>query len=221
MVDAAAAAGARARSRAVGAPSGVWEHGRRQRLPWTMRRTRRLSPASTVTLVDRDEAVRADASIEAMAKLNRSRKRNGDRGQRAGRQRRCGSAGSCRRAYARSRLRPLATISIMQPSHGIRPTCVSRLRWRRKNCSIAWPAAKNPCVGDQRSLFDRRNHLGPPLGLDERNHQSVRRSRRDGPSDRRLGRAHRGHAINQFRKRGGGYGIASICSGGGQGDALS
>jgi acetyl-CoA C-acetyltransferase len=26
--------------------------------------------------------------------------------------------------------------------------------------------------------------------------------------------------INQLRKRGGGYGIASICSGGGQGDAV-
>jgi acetyl-CoA C-acetyltransferase len=26
--------------------------------------------------------------------------------------------------------------------------------------------------------------------------------------------------INQLRKRGGGYGIASLCSGGGQGDAL-
>jgi acetyl-CoA C-acetyltransferase len=29
-----------------------------------------------------------------------------------------------------------------------------------------------------------------------------------------------GTAINQLRKRGGGYGIASICSGGGQGDAV-
>ena len=29
-----------------------------------------------------------------------------------------------------------------------------------------------------------------------------------------------GTLINQLRKRGGGYGIASICSGGGQGDAL-
>jgi acetyl-CoA C-acetyltransferase len=29
-----------------------------------------------------------------------------------------------------------------------------------------------------------------------------------------------GTLINQLRKRGGGYGIAAICSGGGQGDAL-
>ena len=29
-----------------------------------------------------------------------------------------------------------------------------------------------------------------------------------------------GTVINQLRKRGGGFGIASICSGGGQGDAL-
>jgi acetyl-CoA C-acetyltransferase len=29
-----------------------------------------------------------------------------------------------------------------------------------------------------------------------------------------------GAVINQLRKRGGGYGIATLCSGGGQGDAL-
>ena len=29
-----------------------------------------------------------------------------------------------------------------------------------------------------------------------------------------------GTLINQLRKRGGGYGVASICSGGGKGDAL-
>jgi acetyl-CoA C-acetyltransferase len=29
-----------------------------------------------------------------------------------------------------------------------------------------------------------------------------------------------GTVINQLRKRGGGYGVATICSGGGQGDAL-
>ncbi len=29
-----------------------------------------------------------------------------------------------------------------------------------------------------------------------------------------------GTVINQLRKRGGGYGIAAICSGGGQGDAV-
>ena len=58
------------------------------------------------------------------------------------------------------------------------------------------------------------------LGADPETRQRERRRRRARPSDRRSGARLLTTLIYELRREGGGLGLAAICSGGGQGDAL-
>jgi acetyl-CoA C-acetyltransferase len=66
--------------------------------------------------------------------------------------------------------------------------------------------------------------VAPELGADARcrRGQGQRQRRRDRPrsSDWRLGSRIVGALVHELGRRGGGLGVAAICSGGGQGDAI-
>jgi acetyl-CoA C-acetyltransferase len=209
----------------VGAANSVWEH----------------EPSSEFTLdyatyapfvagdqphvlVDRDEAVRADTSLEAMAKL-RPLERNGTvtAGNAPGVNDGAAALVLADAGYAQERgYEPLATIV--------------------EHATVAWDSpyiCLTPAMAAQK-LLDRAGLSRNDIAVWEINEAfstvAITSSRRLGLEDGRInqygGAVAMGHPIgasgarivatliNQLRKRGGGYGVASICSGGGQGDAL-
>ena len=175
-------------------------------------------------VVDRDESVRIDASVEAMAKL-RPLEKNGT--VTAGNAPGVNDGGAAMiladSAYAREHgHEPLATIV--------------------EHAAIAWDSpyiSLTPAMA-ARKLLDRTGLSVNDIAVWEINEAfsavAITSSRRlgleDGAVNQFGGAVAMGHPIgasgarilitliNQLRKRGGGYGIASICSGGGQGDAL-
>ncbi|HEY6486376.1 MAG TPA: hypothetical protein VIX83_08340 [Candidatus Cybelea sp.] len=210
---------------AVGASSSVWEH----------------EPSAEFTLdyasyapfltgehpharVDRDEAVRLDASIEAMAKLKPLEK-NGTV-----------TAGNAPGVNDGAAAMILSDARYAQ-EHGYEP-----LATIVEHATIAWDSpyiSLTPAMAAQK-LLDRVGLTRNDIHVWEINEAfstvAITSGRRLGLEDGLInqygGAVAMGHPIgasgarilitliNQLRKRGGGYGIASICSGGGQGDAV-
>jgi acetyl-CoA C-acetyltransferase len=176
------------------------------------------------TLVDRDEAVRADASIEALAKL-KPLERNGTvtAGNAPGVNDGAAALILADAGYAQERgYKALATIV--------------------EHATVAWDSpyiSLTPAMA-ARKLLDRTGLSTNDIHVWEINEAfsavAITSGRRLGLEDGFInqygGAVAMGHPIgasgarivttliNQLRKRGGGYGVATICSGGGQGDAL-
>jgi acetyl-CoA C-acetyltransferase len=175
-------------------------------------------------VVDRDEAVRGDASLEAMAKL-RPLERNGTvtAGNAPGVNDGAAAMIVADAEYAAQRgYEPLATIV--------------------DHATIAWDSpyiALTPAMA-ARKLLDRTGLQPSDIAVWEINEAfaavAITAARRLGLEEGLIntwgGAVAMGHpigasgtriaatVINQLRKRGGGLGIAAICSGGGQGDAM-
>jgi acetyl-CoA C-acetyltransferase len=176
------------------------------------------------TVVDRDEAVRPDASFEAMAKL-RPLERNGTV-----------TAGNAPGVNDGAAAVILADADYAA-QHGYEP-----LATIVDHAGVAWDSpyiCLTPAMA-ARKLLDRNGYSNSDIAVWEINEAfstvAITSSRRleleDGTINQFGGAVAMGHPIgasgtrivatliNQLRKRGGGLGIASICSGGGQGDAL-
>ncbi|MBV8197974.1 MAG: acetyl-CoA C-acyltransferase [Candidatus Eremiobacteraeota bacterium] len=174
--------------------------------------------------VDRDEAVRGDASMETMAKL-RPLERNGTI-----------TAGNAPGVNDGAAALILADAEYAA-AHGYEP-----LATIVEHATVAWDSpyiCLTPAMA-ARKLLDRTGYGNSDIALWEINEAfsavAITSSRRldlqDGTVNQFGGAVAMGHPIgasgarivmtliNQLRKRGGGLGIASICSGGGQGDAL-
>jgi acetyl-CoA C-acetyltransferase len=209
----------------VGAPSRVWEH----------------EPSSEFTLdyaayapfvtgdaphvvVDRDEAVRPDVSIEAMAKL-RPLERNGTV-----------TAGNAPGVNDGAAAMILADAEYAA-QHGW-----EALATIVDHATVAWDSpyiSLTPAMAAHK-LLDRTGYRAADIAVWEINEAfstvALTSGRwldlEDGAVNMFGGAVAMGHPIgasgarivgtliNQLRKRGGGLGIAAICSGGGQGDAL-
>jgi acetyl-CoA C-acetyltransferase len=210
---------------AVGAASEVWEH----------------EPSAEFTLdyasyapfligehpharVDRDESVRIDASIEAMAKLKPLEK-NGTV-----------TAGNA------PGVNDGAAAMILADARYAQERGYEALATIVEHATIAWDSpyiSHTPAMAAQK-LLDRVGLTRNDIHVWEINEAfatvAITSGRRLGLEDGLInqygGAVAMGHPIgasgarilitliNQLRKRGGGYGIASICSGGGQGDAV-
>jgi acetyl-CoA C-acetyltransferase len=210
---------------AVGASNGVWDH----------------EPSSEFTLdyaayapfvtgeqphvvVDRDEAVRADASFEAMAKL-RPLERNGTV-----------TAGNAPGVNDGAAALILADADYAA-QHGY-----EALATILDHATVAWDSpyiSLTPAMA-ARKLLDRTGYASSDIAVWEINEafstvaitSSSKLDLEEGTINQFGGAVAMGHPIgasgarivgtliNQLRKRGGGLGIAAICSGGGQGDAL-
>jgi acetyl-CoA C-acetyltransferase len=176
------------------------------------------------TRVDRDEAVRADASLEAMAKL-KPLEPNGTITAANAPGVNDGAAALilADARYAKEHgygaiatIVDHATVGWDSPYLCLTPAMASQKLLDRVGLSasdihvweineafsaVAITSARNLGVGEEAiNKFGGAVAMGHPIGA----------------SGARLV----GTVINQLRKRGGGYGIASLCSGGGQGDAL-
>ncbi|MBV9262788.1 MAG: acetyl-CoA C-acyltransferase [Candidatus Eremiobacteraeota bacterium] len=209
----------------VGASSRVWEH--EPSSEFTLDYT---SYAPFVTgdvphaTVERDEAVRGDASYETMAKL-RPLERNGSV-----------TAGNAPGVNDGAAALILADADYAA-QHGYEP-----LATIVEHATVAWDSpyiCLTPAMA-ARKLLDRTGYSNSDIAVWEINEAfsavAITSSRRldleDGTVNQFGGAVAMGHPIgasgarivmtliNQLRKRGGGLGIASICSGGGQGDAL-
>jgi acetyl-CoA C-acetyltransferase len=175
-------------------------------------------------LVDRDEAVRPDASFEAMAKL-RPLERNGTV-----------TAGNAPGVNDGAAAMILADADYAA-QHGYEP-----LATIVDHAGVAWDSpyiCLTPAMA-ARKLLDRNGYSNSDIAVWEINEAfstvAITSSRRleleDGTINQFGGAVAMGHPIgasgtrivatliNQLRKRGGGLGVATICSGGGQGDAL-
>jgi acetyl-CoA C-acetyltransferase len=210
---------------AVGGANHVWEH----------------EPSSEFTLdypayapfvtgdvahvvVDRDEAVRGDASLEAMAKL-RPLEKNGTVT--------AGNAPGVNDGAAAM----ILTDATYAAEHGYEP-----LATIVDHATVAWDSpyiALTPAMA-ARKLLDRTGLQTSDIAVWEINEAfaavAITAARRLGLEEGLIntwgGAVAMGHpigasgariaatVINQLRKRGGGLGIAAICSGGGQGDAV-
>jgi len=210
---------------AVGGAGRVWEHEPSQEFTLDY-----AAYAPFVTgeqphvVIDRDESVRGDVSLEAMAKL-RPLERNGTvtAGNAPGVNDGAAAMVLCDADYARERgYEPLATVV--------------------EHATVAWDSpyiALTPAMAAQ-TLLDRVGLQRSDIAVWEINEAfaavAMTAARRLGLEDGLInawgGAVAMGHpigasgaritatVINQLRKRGGGLGIAAICSGGGQGDAL-
>ena len=209
----------------VGAPNHVWEHEPSEEFTLDY-----AAYAPFVTgeqphvVVDRDEAVRGDASLEAMAKL-RPLERNGTV-----------TAGNAPGVNDGAAAMILADVEYAS-QHGYEP-----LATIVEHATVAWDSpyiCLTPAMA-ARKLLDRAGLQSSDIAVWEINEAfssvAITSSRRLGLEDGTInqfgGAVAMGHpigasgaritatVINQLRKRGGGLGIATICSGGGQGDAL-
>ena len=176
------------------------------------------------TTVDRDEAVRVDASVEAMAKLKPLEK-NGTitAGNAPGVNDGAAALIMADARYAAEHgLAPLATVidhatvgwdspyicltpamaaQKLMDKYGLTKNDIHVWEINEAFSAVALTSARNLGIGEGAiNQFGGAVAMGHPIGA----------------SGARLV----GTLINQLRKRGGGLGIASICSGGGQGDAL-
>lgn len=210
---------------AIGAPSTVWDHE-----PSAEFTLDYASYAPFITgehpyvMVDRDEAVRGDASLEAMAKL-RPLERNGTV-----------TAGNAPGVNDGAAALILADAGFARErGHEALATIVD-------HATVAWDSpyiSLTPAMA-ARKLLDRTGLNANDIHVWEINEAfsavAITSGRRlglqDGTINQYGGAVAMGHPIgasggrilitliNQLRKRGGGYGIATICSGGGQGDAV-
>ena len=190
--------------------------------------TKRYAPFVTgndpATLVDRDEAVRADASFESMGKL-RPLERDGTI-----------TAGNAPGVNDGAAALILADAEYAA-QHGY-----EALATIVEHATVAWDSPYicfTPAMAAQK-LLDRTGLSRSDIAVWEINEAfsavAIASARNLGLDEAEInqygGAVAMGHpigasgarivgtVINQLRKRGGGFGIASICSGGGQGDAL-
>ena len=176
------------------------------------------------TLVDRDEPVRADASVETMAKLKPLE---------AGGTITAGNApgvndGAAALVVASAEFAaqhgatPLAavlghaTVGWDSPYIALTPAMAAQKLMDRHGLSV-----KDIAVWEINEAFSAvaitsARNLGVVEDAINRNGGAVALGHPIGASGARIV----GAMVHQLRKRGGGYGIAAICSGGGQGDAL-
>src|SRR5579863_6499566 len=210
---------------AVGAASGVWEH--EPSAEFTLDYAK-YAPFVTGdqphTVVDRDEAVRGDASLEAMAKL-RPLEKNGTI-----------TAGNAPGVNDGAAALILADADYAA-QHGYEAIATVV-----EHATVAWDSpyiCLTPAMAAQK-LLDKTGLSRSDIAVWEINEAfsavAIASARNLGMDESEInqfgGAVAMGHPIgasgarlvgtliNQLRKRGGGYGIASICSGGGQGDAL-
>ncbi len=210
---------------AVGAAGHVWEHEPSQEFTLDY-----AAYAPFVTgdvphaVVDRDEAVRGDTSLEAMAKL-RPLERNGTV-----------TAGNAPGVNDGAAAMILADAQYAA-EHGY-----EALATIVEHATIAWDSpyiSLTPAMA-ARKLLDRTGLQPGDIAVWEINEAfaavAITAARRLGLEEGLIntwgGAVAMGHpigasgariaatVINQLRKRGGGLGIAAICSGGGQGDAM-
>ncbi len=176
------------------------------------------------TVVDRDEPVRTDASLEAMAKL-KPLEPNGTITAANAPGVNDGAAALilADAQYAKDRryealatvldhatvgwdspyicLTPAMAAQKLMDRHGLSKSDIAVWEINEAFSAVAITSARNLGIGEETiNQFGGAVAMGHPIGA----------------SGARIV----GTLINQLRKRGGGYGIASICSGGGQGDAL-
>jgi acetyl-CoA C-acetyltransferase len=176
------------------------------------------------TLVDRDEAVRADASIEALAKL-KPLERNGTvtAGNAPGVNDGAAALILADAGYAQERnytalatIVEHATVAWDSPYISLTPAMAARKLLDRVGLSTndihVWEI--NEAFSAVAITSGRR--LGLEDGFINQYGGAVAMGHPIGASGARIVTT----LINQLRKRGGGYGVATICSGGGQGDAL-
>ncbi len=210
---------------AAGAPSRVWEHEPSEEFTLDY-----AAYAPFVTgdqphvVADRDESVRADASLEALAKL-RPLERNGTV-----------TAGNAPGVNDGAAALILAD-SDYATQHGY-----EALATVVDHATVAWDSpyiSLTPAMAAHK-LLDRTGYRASDIAVWEINEAfstvAITSARRlelaEGTINQFGGAVAMGHPIgasgarivgtliNQLRKRGGGLGIAAICSGGGQGDAL-
>ncbi|HMF29174.1 MAG TPA: thiolase family protein [Candidatus Cybelea sp.] len=210
---------------AVGAANGVWEH--EPSAEFTLDYANYapfITGDAPHTVVDRDEAVRGDVSLEAMAKL-RPLEKNGTV-----------TAGNAPGVNDGAAAMIVADASYAA-EHGYEP-----LATIVDHATVAWDSpyiALTPAMA-ARKLLDRTGLQNSDIAVWEINEAfaavAMTAARRLGLEEGLIntwgGAVAMGHpigasgaritatVINQLRKRGGGFGIAAICSGGGQGDAL-
>jgi acetyl-CoA C-acetyltransferase len=209
----------------VGARSEMWNHTPSQRFTldyasWAPF----ITGDAPFTLVDRDEPVRADASYEAMAKLKPLEKDGTVTAANApGVNDGAAALVLADATYAREHgYEALATIvdhatvgwdspylcytpamssEKLMEANGLRASDIAVWEINEAFANVAITSARNLGIGEAKiNLLGGAVAMGHPIGA----------------SGARLVAT----VINQLRARGGGYGIASLCSGGGQGDAL-
>jgi len=176
------------------------------------------------TLVDRDEPVRADASLESMAKL-KPLEPNGTitAANAPGVNDGAAALVLAHEDYAKERgyhalarvldhatvgwdspyicLTPAMAAQQLMERNGLKASDVAVWEINEAFSAVAITSARNLGIGEESiNKFGGAVAMGHPIGA----------------SGARIV----GTLINQLRKRGGGFGIAAICSGGGQGDAL-
>lgn len=209
----------------VGAANRIWDH--EPSSEFTMQ-YEQYAPFVTGdvphTVVDRDEAVRADASLEAMAKL-RPLEKDGTitaanaPGVNDGAAALILADEQWAAQHGHEALATIvehATVAWDSPYICLTPAMAAsklldRVGLRREDIAI-WEINE---AFSAVAITSARN-----LGLDEDDINkfggAVAMGHPIGASGARI----IGTVINQLRKRGGGYGVATICSGGGQGDAV-
>jgi acetyl-CoA C-acetyltransferase len=210
---------------AVGGKSAVWDHEPSARFTldyaaWAPF----LTGDAPFTLVDRDEAVRADTSIESLAKLKPLEKDGTvTAGNAPGVNDGAAALILADAAYAREHgYEALATIvdhatvgwdapyicftpamaaAKLLEKNGLSVHDIAVWEINEAFANVAITSSRNLGIDEEKiNLFGGAVAMGHPIGA----------------SGARIV----GTVINQLRKRGGGYGVAAICSGGGQGDAL-
>ena len=209
----------------VGAQNAVWDHEPSERFTldypaWAPF----VTGDAPYTHVDRDEPVRADASYEAMAKLKPLEEGGTVTAANApGVNDGAAALMLADAAYAREHgYEPLATVVAhatvgwdspylcftpamasekLLDKTGLRASDIAVWEINEAFANVAITSARNLGIGEENiNKFGGAIAMGHPIGA----------------SGARLVVT----LVNQLRKRGGGYGIASLCSGGGQGDAL-
>jgi acetyl-CoA C-acetyltransferase len=209
----------------VGARSEMWNHAPSERFTFDYASWAPfVTGEAPFTLVDRDEPVRADASFEAMSKLKPLEKDGTVTAANApGVNDGAAALVLADATYAREHgYAALATVvdhatvgwdspylcytpamaaDKLMDAHGLRASDIAVWEINEAFANVAITSARNLGVGEANiNLLGGAVAMGHPIGA----------------SGARLVAT----VINQLRKRGGGYGIASLCSGGGQGDAL-
>ena len=209
----------------AGAPSRVWEHEPSQEFTLDY-----AAFAPFVTgehphvVVDRDEAVRADTSVEAMAKL-RPLERNGTvtAGNAPGVN--DGAAAlvladadyAAQHGYeALATIVDHATVAWDSPYISLTPAMAARKLLDRTGYGVSDIAVWEINEAFSAVAITSSRRLEIEVGLINQFGGAVAMGHPIGASGARIVAT----VINQLRKRGGGLGVAAICSGGGQGDAL-
>ncbi len=210
---------------AVGGGKGLWDHEPSAKFTldyaaWAPF----VTGDAPFTLVDRDEPVRTDASLDAMARLKPLEKDGTvTAGNAPGVNDGAAALVLSDASYAREHgFEALATVighatvgwdspylcftpamaaQKLMDAHGLTVSDIAVWEINEAFANVAITSARNLGIGEENiNLFGGAIAMGHPIGA----------------SGARLV----GTLVNQLRQRGGGYGIASLCSGGGQGDAL-